>query len=182
MALVRPSACFAGTRLEAFQVLGYYTRIEAVLAVPGSRVHAHCAAKGMALELVDLKDRKRSFDFLAGQQTDLVLSAGFPFILPQWVLQARPRFINSHPALLPAYKGNNAIKDAYAAGEEFMGVTVHHMIAEVDAGAPIAQERIWVKGLPLPEIYQLLFGAAEPLAVARALERLLGSAEDGGKS
>ncbi len=176
MADNRPTATFAGTRLEAFQALSRYTRVDTILAVPGSRVHHHCTTSNIPVELSDHKNRAKGFHFLREQRTDLVFSAGFPFILPNWVLQSGPLFINSHPALLPAYKGKNAIKEAYATGEPYMGVSVHHMVAEIDSGALLWQERVWVKGCTLDEIYSLLFGVVEPFAITQALAQVLHAA------
>lgn len=173
MAGNRPTATFAGTRLEALQALSRYTRVDTILAVPGSRVHDYCIANDVPFELSDQKDRAKGFHLLREQRTDLVFSAGFPFILPDWVLQSGALFINSHPALLPAYKGKNAIKEAYAAGEQYMGVSVHHMVAEVDSGALLWQERVWVEGCTLDEIYSLLFGVVEPFAISQALAQVL---------
>ena len=54
-----------------------------------------------------------------------------------------------------------------------MGVTVHYMSEAVDDGTQICQEKVWTKGFPLQEIYDLLFGVVEPMAVTRAMEKLL---------
>lgn len=169
----RPRACFAGTRLEALQALSRFAQVVAILAVPGSQVHQHGDANGLPVTLATWKNRTQGFRFLREQQVDLILSAGLPFILPGWVLQSGALFINSHPALLPAYKGKNAIREAYAAGEEYMGVTVHYMVEAVDAGSPLCQERVWLRGCTLQETYDLLFGVVEPLTITRAMEQLL---------
>jgi folate-dependent phosphoribosylglycinamide formyltransferase PurN len=169
-------ACFAGTRLEAFRALQRNYEVKSVLTLPGSRVHQQCADDDFPVQLIspgEKKDRKEAaFKFLTQQSVDLVLSAGFPFILPGSLLQSGPTFINSHPSLLPAYPGYNAIKEAFKNQEEYLGVTVHFMVEEVDAGQQIHQETVWVKGLTLPEVYHLLFGMVEPRAITRALDLL----------
>ena len=133
----RPSACFAGVRLEALLALERYACVESVITVPDSWVHRHCAGANRAVALVDRASRAASFEFISAQDVDMVLSSGFPFILPAEVLERDTLFINSHPSLLPAYKGRNAIQEAVEAGEPYLGVTVHHMVAKVDAGAQI---------------------------------------------
>jgi phosphoribosylglycinamide formyltransferase-1 len=52
------------------------------------------------------------------------------------------RIINTHPALLPAFPGWHAVRDALAAGVKVTGVTVHVATLEVDAGPILAQEAV----------------------------------------
>ena len=125
------------------------------------------------MELVDRNRKDAAFRFLAEQSVDLVISAGFPLIIPPSVLRSGPAFLNSHPSLLPAYKGYHPVKQAFENGEEYMGVTVHRMVEEVDAGPVLHQEMVWVKDLELPQIYDLLFSVVEPMAITRSLEQVL---------
>jgi len=174
MATDRVTACFAGSRLEALKAVQRYAEVVSILTPPNSWVHNHCRSTGTPAILVDRKSKLESFDLLSKQSVSLVVSAGFPFILPRRVLDSGPTFVNSHPSLLPSYRGFNAIKEAFARKEEYMGVTVHFMTEEVDAGPPIHQEKVPVKGLSLQEIYDLLFGIVEPRALSKSLELLLG--------
>ena len=171
--MIRQTACFAGSRLEALIAFRRYANVTSIVTVPGSRVHQHCEASGIATHLAQRDRKDDTFHFLAEQSVQWVLSAGFPFIIPAFVLRSGPTFINSHPALLPAYKGYDAIKEAVRNGEEYMGVTVHYMVEKVDEGPPIYQEKVWVKGLVLQEIYDLMFGVVEPMAITRAMEYVL---------
>jgi phosphoribosylglycinamide formyltransferase-1 len=166
----RPTACFAGTRLEAMQALKRFTKVTSVVTPKGSWVYDYCKTKRIPMQLVDKKRKDQVIRFLSERSETLVLSAGFPFVLPSYVLSKGATFINSHPSLLPNYRGYNAIKDALKNGDEYLGVTVHHMVGEVDAGEIICQERVWIKGLDLQEIYALLFGVVEPMAITKALE------------
>jgi UDP-4-amino-4-deoxy-L-arabinose formyltransferase/UDP-glucuronic acid dehydrogenase (UDP-4-keto-hexauronic acid decarboxylating) len=50
--------------------------------------------------------------------------------------------VNLHPSLLPRYRGRAPINWVLVHGETETGVTLHHMVAEADAGDIIAQERI----------------------------------------
>ncbi|WP_382303809.1 phosphoribosylglycinamide formyltransferase [Herbiconiux sp. UC225_62] len=74
---------------------------------------------------------------------DLVVCAGFMRILPPAVVSAlTPRIINTHPALLPAFPGAHAVRDALAAGVDTTGVTVHVIDEGVDTGPVIVQRSV----------------------------------------
>jgi phosphoribosylglycinamide formyltransferase 1 len=74
---------------------------------------------------------------------DLVVCAGFMRILPPGVVAAlSPRLINTHPALLPAFPGAHAVRDALAAGVDTTGVTVHVIDEGVDTGPVIVQREV----------------------------------------
>ena len=52
------------------------------------------------------------------------------------------RVLNTHPALLPAFKGWHAVRDALALGVKVTGTTVHVATEEVDDGPILAQEAV----------------------------------------
>ena len=57
------------------------------------------------------------------------------------LLDAYPnRIINIHPSLLPAFKGKDAIKQAYMYGVKVMGVSIHYVNEDLDGGSIIAQK------------------------------------------
>ena len=77
---------------------------------------------------------------------DLVVSAGFMKIVGPAVLDAfAGRLINTHPALLPAFPGAHAVRDALAAGAPVTGSTVHLVDAGVDTGPVLAQREVPVR-------------------------------------
>ena len=77
---------------------------------------------------------------------DLVVCAGFMRILPPAVVSAlTPRIINTHPALLPAFPGAHAVREALAAGVDTTGVTVHVIDEGVDTGPVIVQRSVRVE-------------------------------------
>lgn len=76
----------------------------------------------------------------------LVVSAGFMRVLGHDTLHAFPdRIINTHPALLPAFPGAHAVRDALAAGATRTGSTVHVVDAGVDTGPVIVQETVEIQ-------------------------------------
>ncbi len=76
-------------------------------------------------------------------EPDLVVSAGFMKIVGAAVLDAfAGRMVNTHPALLPAFPGAHAVRDALAAGVPVTGSTVHLVDAGVDTGPVLAQREV----------------------------------------
>ena len=76
---------------------------------------------------------------------ELIAMAGFGTILGQPIYDHyADRVLNTHPALLPAFKGWHAVADALAAGAEVTGCTVHVATLEVDDGPILAQEAVTV--------------------------------------
>jgi phosphoribosylglycinamide formyltransferase-1 len=85
-------------------------------------------------------------DAIAAHGPDLVVSAGFMKIVGSAVLDAYSgRLINTHPALLPAFPGAHAVRDALAAGATVTGSTVHLVDAGVDTGPVLAQREVRVE-------------------------------------
>jgi phosphoribosylglycinamide formyltransferase-1 len=82
---------------------------------------------------------------VAAHQPDLVVSAGFMKLLGKRFLEAFPRTINTHPALLPAFPGTHAVRDALAYGMKVTGATVHFVDAGVDTGPVIDQVAVAVE-------------------------------------
>ena len=76
-------------------------------------------------------------------EPDLVVSAGFMKLVGPAVLGAfGGRLINTHPALLPAFPGAHAVRDALAAGVQVTGATVHVVDAGIDTGPVLAQRQV----------------------------------------
>lgn len=82
-------------------------------------------------------------DLLRACRVDLVAMAGFATVLDKPIFDAWPgRVVNTHPALLPAFRGWHAVEEALAAGVKVSGCTVHIATQEVDAGPILAQEAV----------------------------------------
>jgi len=111
------------------------------------------ARAGIPAELVERTSFGPEFDrdaytrdvvgVLHAYRIDLVAMAGFGTILGQAVHDAYPgAIVNTHPALLPSFKGWHAVDDALAAGVKITGCTVHYATLEVDEGPILAQEAV----------------------------------------
>lgn len=76
-------------------------------------------------------------------RVDLLCLAGFMRLLTPWfVNQWTGRIINIHPALLPSYRGLHTHERALQDGVKIHGCTVHHVVAEMDAGSIVAQAAV----------------------------------------
>jgi methionyl-tRNA formyltransferase len=89
-------------------------------------------------------------------QPDLIVSASFPWLLPPELRQtARLGAVNLHPAVLPAYRGPNVLRQFYEAAPQ-IGATLHWTDDDFDTGRILSQH-----AAPLPSS-----GAIEALASA----------------
>lgn len=85
-------------------------------------------------------------------QIDLVVLAGFMRILKGEFLRTfANRVVNIHPALLPAFPGLEAWKQALDYGVKVTGVTVHFVDQGIDTGPIIVQETVPVLAGDTPE-------------------------------
>ena len=147
----------------AVLVSGSGTLLEAMLAadLPVTLVVADRLCRGLEIarehqvpaQLVERTDFGVGFDRdayalsvldrLRSHQIDLIAMAGFGTILGEPVFAAYPSSIlNTHPALLPAFPGWHAVRDALDAGVSVTGCTVHIATPVVDAGPILAQESV----------------------------------------
>ena len=80
---------------------------------------------------------------LLEDRIDLVAMAGFGTIVTGTFHLAFPgRVLNTHPSLLPAFKGWHAVAATLAAGVRESGCTVHVATEELDDGPILAQRRV----------------------------------------
>ena len=80
-------------------------------------------------------------DWLAAREPQLIVLAGFMELLtPEFIARFAGRVINVHPALLPAFPGVGAIRQALDYGVRVTGVTVHFVDEGTDTGPVLLQE------------------------------------------
>lgn len=74
---------------------------------------------------------------------EYVVMAGYMRKVTPVLLDAYPnRVVNLHPALLPKHRGAHAIQDAYDAGDDVTGITIHFANEEYDKGPIIFQHEV----------------------------------------
>jgi len=87
-------------------------------------------------------DRK-VLEYLKDFDIDFVVLAGYMRLLSRHFIKQYPnKILNIHPALLPAFKGVQAIREAFEYGVKVTGVSVHFVVQEMDAGAIIIQRQV----------------------------------------
>lgn len=116
---------------------------------PDAYILERARQRGVRAEVMDCQGYKNKFplevqEALAAQLTelkvDLVCLAGFMRLVKEPLLAAFPRrILNIHPALLPAFPGVEAWKQALEAGATQAGCTVHYVDAGMDTGEIIMQ-------------------------------------------
>jgi phosphoribosylglycinamide formyltransferase-1 len=113
---------------------------------------------GVAIEVVESKEFKGNraeYDkkvisvltkYGVTPRNGLVCLAGFMRIIsPEFVKKYKNRIINIHPALLPAFPGLDAQKQALEYGAKYSGCTVHFVDAGMDTGPVIIQSVVKIK-------------------------------------
>ena len=93
----------------------------------------------------DLNNSNKVLDILSQYNTDLIVLAGFLWLVPENILEKyENKIINIHPALLPAYGGKGMYgarvhEAVIAAAEKKSGITIHKVNSVYDDGQIIFQ-------------------------------------------
>jgi phosphoribosylglycinamide formyltransferase-1 len=121
-------------------------------------------------------------DLLLEKDIDLLVLAGFLWLVPVNILQAfHNRIINIHPALLPKYGGkgmygmrvHEAVIDS---GDPKSGITIHYVNEKYDEGQIIFQAEVDIEPTDTPEslaskIHELEY-AHFPVVIEEVLGRV----------
>ena len=135
-----------GSNLEAILAAGLPVAV--VVVDRPCRATDLADAAGVPSELVEWTGDRLDFthrvvDALERHGVDIVAMAGFMRILDKPIFDAFPgRVLNTHPSLLPSFRGAHAVADALEAGVKVTGCTIHVAVPEVDAGPILAQEAV----------------------------------------
>jgi phosphoribosylglycinamide formyltransferase-1 len=128
-------------------------RIALVLADnPEAYILERARRNGIEAGVIDCRGFRTKFPDEAQLETaarlkaagvELVCLAGFMRLVKRPLLEAFPqRILNIHPALLPAFPGLEAWRQALEAGVEETGCTVHYVDEGMDTGPVILQEKV----------------------------------------
>jgi len=118
-------------------------------------------------------------DLLKNLQIDLIVLAGFMWLIPQNLLKAFPnKIINIHPALLPKYGGKGMYGDRVhqailEAHEEESGISIHFVNEHFDEGEIIHQSRFKIEPGDDLEMVKFKGQQLEHLHYPKVVEQLL---------
>ena len=120
----------------------------------GLKIAQKLGVKTLLIDSKDYKNKRVEYDKKIIHELEkngvttkngLVCLAGFMRIIsPYFIKKYKNRILNIHPALLPAYPGLNAQKQAIQNGAKFSGCTVHFVDEGVDSGPIIIQSVVKV--------------------------------------
>lgn len=127
----------------------------------------------------DLRETDEVVEILKRMRIDLVVLAGFLWLVPENLLKAFPnRIINIHPALLPKYGGKGMYGDrvhqaVLDAGEEESGITIHFVNEQFDEGEIIQQARFRIEPEDTLDMIKFKGQQLEHLHYPKVIENLL---------
>ncbi len=121
----------------------------------GLKIAQRLGIKTEVIESKDFKGSRLEYDkkiistlerYGVTPKNGLVCLAGFMRIIsPEFVKKYKNRIINIHPALLPAFPGLDAQKQAIECGSKYSGCTLHFVDSGVDTGPIILQSLVKIR-------------------------------------
>jgi phosphoribosylglycinamide formyltransferase-1 len=127
----------------------------------------------------ELYDSDAVIKLLKNLQVDLIVLAGFLWLVPPSLLKAFPnKIINLHPALLPKFGGKGMYGDhvhqaVLDAGEEESGITIHFVNEKFDEGEILHQSRFKIEPEDTLEMIKFKGQQLEHQNFPRVIESLL---------
>lgn len=118
-------------------------------------------------------------NLLTDLQIDLIVLAGFLWLIPKNLIHAFPdRIINIHPALLPSYGGkgmygNHVHQAVLEAKEPESGITIHYVNERFDEGKIIYQARYRIEPNDTIELIQFKGQQLEHLHYPKVIENII---------
>jgi phosphoribosylglycinamide formyltransferase-1 len=87
-----------------------------------------------------------------------------------FVREFKNRIVNIHPALLPSFKGEHGIQDAFDYGVKTTGITVHFVDEEMDHGPIILQQAVPVRETDTAETLEKRMHTVEHCLYPKAIK------------
>ena len=113
-------------------------------------------------------------DELCARDVSLVCLAGFMRLLGATFVDAFPnRILNIHPALLPAFPGLHAQRQALEHGAKISGATVHFVDANLDAGPIVLQAAVPILDVDTEDTLSARILEQEHRIYPEAIQRIL---------
>jgi phosphoribosylglycinamide formyltransferase 1 len=114
---------------------------------------------------------------LGSARIDIIALAGFMTIFsPDLCEQYAGRIVNTHPSLLPAFKGAHPVEDALTYGVKLTGCTVHGVTSDLDGGPILAQAAVPVRANDTIQSLHERIKAAERVLYPETIRQLIAKA------
>lgn len=166
--MTKKKLLFLGTRIETLKILKLYFNVTSIVTTKNSFIKKN----NFKCLLINKKNKDIIFNKLIGMEIDILVSAGFPFLIPIEVLKKFKLSINCHPGKLPKYKGYYSIDDAIKNKETNFYSTIHSLNEKFDSGKKIFEAKINGKGLTEEQLKKTIFSTLEPFALFNALKKI----------
>ena len=174
-----------GTNLQ--RIAEYFAQnpeVEIACVVSNNKdAYANQRAKnlGIPLKVIDRQQfNDKSFsEELKSLNVDLIVLAGFLWLVPQHLIDAFPnKIINIHPALLPKYGGkgfygHHVHEAVVAAHEKESGITIHYVNERYDSGNIIFQAKVALSKNDTPDDVAAKIHVLEQMNFPVVIENLL---------
>lgn len=184
-------AIFAsGSGTNAQKIMGYFEQnkdIEVSLILSNkktAKVLERAKNFGVKTKIFDKSifyESNEVVELLKKNKIDLVVLAGFLWLIPENLIQAFPqKIINIHPALLPKYGGAGMYgmkvhQSVFENKEKETGITIHYVNEKYDEGKVIFQAKTEVKESDNPEVIAKKVQVLEHQYFPEIVEKVLNS-------
>jgi len=186
---MRHIAIFAsGSGTNAENIIEYFSnrnsaRVSLVLSNKSKAlVHKRAEAlnvPSLFFERNDFYDTSKVLDLLISSNIDLVVLAGFLWLVPENIIERfSKRIINIHPALLPLYGGKGMYGDVVhkaviANRDSESGITIHYVNRNYDDGDIIFQAKCKVEPSDTPDSLATKIHSLEYEYFPKVIEELI---------
>jgi phosphoribosylglycinamide formyltransferase-1 len=131
------------------------------------------------LDRVGFYEGSDAIEMLKAAKIDLIVLAGFLWMIPDSLIRAFPKkIINIHPALLPKFGGKgmfgmNVHKSVIESKEEESGISIHYVNEHYDEGEIISQHKCGISESDTPELLAQKIQQLEHKYFPLVIEKLL---------
>ena len=182
-------AIFAsGEGTNAQNIIDYFkssTTIKVALVVsnkPLANVINRAKQAGIVTLLINrdsFYESEQTIQHLKSEHIDLIVLAGFLWMMPKNLVNAFPnKIINIHPALLPKFGGKGMYgmhvhMAVVQAKEKESGISIHYVNEHYDEGKIISQHACIISELDTPEMVAKKIHQLENEFFPKAIEKIL---------
>ena len=127
-------------RLSRYKLLRGY---EMVLFTVGNCGKCYTVCQKFGIKIVQLENEKLNeqgdLELIKFEHCDLLISMGWPNLVPKAVLDIFAKSINCHGSILPDYRGSRSYMHYYSNLEPNYGASIHYMNEKFDDGKVLIQ-------------------------------------------